>query len=137
MAVCLITHAQSYTISGYISDADNGESLIGATILEKGTARGTITNTFGFYSLTLPAGEVTLQVSFVGYQIQTETIQLNKDIKLNFDLPSGETLEEVVITAEEQIEQSPQMSTIDVTNGAKRANLKLVLILILSIYRVM
>ncbi|WP_308709888.1 TonB-dependent receptor [Marinoscillum pacificum] len=114
MAVCLITYAQSYTISGYISDADNGESLIGATILEKGTARGTITNTFGFYSLTLPAGEVTLQVSFVGYQIQTETIQLNKDIKLNFDLPSGETLEEVVITAEEQIEQSPQMSTIDV-----------------------
>ncbi|MBR07029.1 MAG: TonB-dependent receptor [Rickettsiales bacterium] len=114
LAISVLSNAQTFTISGYITDSDNGESLIGATILEKGTTRGTVTNTFGFFSLTLPAGEVTLQISFVGYQIETKTIQLNQDTKLNFNLISGETLDEVVITAEEQIEQSPQMSTIDV-----------------------
>lgn len=108
------TCAQTFTISGYIRDAENGENLIGATVLQQGTTNGTITNTFGFYSLTLPAGEINLQLSFVGYQVKTESINLTENIRLNFDLVPGSTLEAVVVTAEEQIEQSPQMSTIDV-----------------------
>ncbi|MEQ8474181.1 MAG: carboxypeptidase-like regulatory domain-containing protein [Marinoscillum sp.] len=110
----LFSSAQSYTISGYIRDAENGENLIGATILQKGTTNGTVTNTFGFYSLTLPAGEISLQISFVGYQLQEQVITLKENVRLNFDLSAGTTLDAVVVTAEEQIEQSPQMSTIDV-----------------------
>lgn len=106
--------AQNFTISGYIRDAENGENLIGATIQKKGTTIGTVSNSFGFYSLTLPPGEVTVLISFVGYQAMERTIDLSEDVRLNLDLTAGATLDEVVITAEEQIEQSPQMSTIDV-----------------------
>ena len=114
VAVNLAIFAQSFTVNGYLRDAENGENLIGATILQKGTTNGTISNTFGFYSLTLPAGEITLIISFVGYQAVEKTILLNENVRLNFELKAGETLDEVVITAEEQIEKSPQMSTIDV-----------------------
>ncbi len=114
LITCFYAQCQTFTISGYITDGDNGENLIGATIVQKGTTKGTVSNTFGFYSLTLPAGEVTIQVSFVGYQPQEKTLYLDQNVSLNFDLAAGKTLEEVVITYEEEIENSPQMSTIDV-----------------------
>ncbi|MEQ9220246.1 MAG: carboxypeptidase-like regulatory domain-containing protein [Cyclobacteriaceae bacterium] len=110
----LLSVAQTHTISGYIRDKDNGENLIGATIVQQGTSNGTSTNTFGFYSLTLPAGSVTLQVSFVGYQMETLEIDLIENVRLNFEMKPGSLLEEVIVTAEEKIELSPQMSTIDV-----------------------
>ncbi|XOV94283.1 MAG: carboxypeptidase-like regulatory domain-containing protein [Bacteroidota bacterium] len=106
--------AQTHTISGFIRDKDNGENLIGATIIQAGTTNGTTTNTFGFYSLTLPTGSVTLQVSYVGYQMETIEIDLVENMMLNFELNPGSILDEVVVTAEEKIERSPQMSTIDV-----------------------
>ena len=55
------------TISGYINDAQSKETILGATILNSGTTQGTITNEFGFYSITLPKGNVSLSYSFVGY----------------------------------------------------------------------
>ena len=52
------SNAQSkVTISGYIKDAKNGEGLIGATVQIKELKTGSATNTFGFYSLTVPAGQ--------------------------------------------------------------------------------
>lgn len=110
----LFSHAQNYTLSGYIRDSENGENLIGATVLDRTSLKGTVSNTFGFYSLTLPAGDVKLKVSFVGYQPREMDLDLTENLQLNFDLVSGSTLDEVVITAEEDFELSPQMSTIDV-----------------------
>ena len=52
-----------YTISGYLKDAKNGEALIGVTVYKKNSQLGTVTNPYGFYSLTLPAGNDTIVFS--------------------------------------------------------------------------
>ena len=65
-----------YTISGNIVDATNGEGLIGATVLIKELGTGGVTNEYGFYSVTLPEGEYTLSVSYVGYETITQDVQL-------------------------------------------------------------
>ncbi|MGE4287103.1 MAG: carboxypeptidase-like regulatory domain-containing protein [Salinivirgaceae bacterium] len=62
-----VLFVQKFTLSGYISDSENGEVLIGANVYNANDYLGTITNTYGFYSLTLPAGKVKLTISFVGY----------------------------------------------------------------------
>ncbi len=106
--------AQSYTINGYVKDAENGEALIGATIYDQVSKKGTITNTYGFFSLTLPSDSVNLVVTFVGYPPQTFRFLNEKNVTLDVNLNPGDMLEEVVVTAEESIEQTPQMSTIDI-----------------------
>jgi outer membrane cobalamin receptor len=91
---------QKFTLSGNLKDAQNGEDLIGATIgLADGTA-GTSTNAYGFYSLTLPAGDYTLVYSYIGYAPQTRKVSLNQNKTLHLELsPSGATLQEVVVTS--------------------------------------
>ena len=106
---------EQYTISGHITDADTGEELIFAAIQEKGTSKGTTTNNYGFFSLTLEEGSHTLLFSYVGYQPMQMTLELTSNTKLNIELrPSVETLQEVVITGEEiGIDiRSTEMSTI-------------------------
>ena len=102
------------TISGYVRDAETGENLIGATIYDKNSKKGVITNVYGFYSLTLNTDSVHLTVSFVGYQAQ----EFNKPIKTNteadFDLLYSKVLDAVTVVGEEPIEESPQMGLINV-----------------------
>jgi hypothetical protein len=93
--------AQNFTVSGYVKDADNGEELIGVTVLRKGTQEGTTTNAYGFYSITLPAGSHTLQYSYVGYRVQGVDITLDKNLSHNISLLSEATeIDEVIITGE-------------------------------------
>ena len=68
------------TISGYIKDAKNGESLIGATVYKQGSNVGTAANEYGFYSLTLPKGEHVVAVSLIGYKTYTFSVNLDKNI---------------------------------------------------------
>ena len=63
---------ETYTISGYIQETSSGENLIGASIFEQNSRKGTTSNQYGFYSLTLKQGEYTIIYSFIGM----ETIQL-------------------------------------------------------------
>lgn len=108
--------AQKYTISGYITDSENGEKLIGANVYNAKTLQGTVTNNYGFYSLTLEAGELELTVSFVGYAAYTEHIDLNKSIKINVELKPSLELEEVVVEGEKSglKIQSSQMSVVQI-----------------------
>ncbi len=105
-----------FTISGYVSDAESGERLIGASVYDRQTGQGTVTNTYGFYSITLASDTVKLAVSFLGFNAQLETFYLNADRNLNYELTSGANLKEVTITAEryERIEERAQMGRIDV-----------------------
>lgn len=90
-----------YTVSGYIKDAANGENLMGASVYVVELNKGTNTNDYGFYSLTLPAGRYTLRISYVGFAIQTKTLELNKDLRLNIEMGSSiQEVQEVVITGE-------------------------------------
>lgn len=89
------------TISGYIKDAKNGESLIGATISKFGSNVGAAANEYGFYSLTLPVGEHVIAVSIIGYRTYTFSINLDKSVTKTFELTEeGKDLEEVEISTE-------------------------------------
>ena len=91
---------KKHTISGYVSDA-LGEELIGANVIIAGEARGTITNAYGFYSLTLPEGHYQLEYSFLGYKTQLKDIDLNEDKIINISLEeSAEEIESVEVVAE-------------------------------------
>lgn len=107
-------NAQSnVTLSGYLKDAATGEGLIGASIFVKERATGAVTNTYGFYSLSLPAGKYTLSFSYIGFVTQTQVIDLqaNKTVSLELAEEVSQT-DEVVITAEklDKNVQSMQMS---------------------------
>ncbi|MFV0541797.1 MAG: TonB-dependent receptor [Aestuariibaculum sp.] len=111
----LLSQAQEkHSISGTIKDAGNGETLLGATVYLKDTNYGVTTNEYGFFSLTAPKGSYTLIISYVGYENITQSLTLNTDQKLNFELKELATaLDEVIITAEESEQVSikkPQMS---------------------------
>ncbi len=101
-AFSLTTLAQEkYTMNGTIRDASSGEALIGVTIFIKEINNGTTTNEYGFYSITLPKGNYTIDYSYVGYQGQARTVELSKNIQQPVELaPSFEELQEVVIKAE-------------------------------------
>lgn len=103
-----------FTISGTLKDQSNGETLLGATILLKGTSIGTTTNEYGFYSLTAPKGNYTLVISYLGYTTIEKEIVLDQNMKFNTELTEDAgQLDEVIITAEESKKvnlQTPQMS---------------------------
>ncbi len=103
----LCTHAlfaQNYTVSGYVKDERSGETLIGVNILNKAKpSEGTATNTYGFFSLTLPKGTYTLRVSYVGFADREIEVDLTAaDKSLNVSLAEGVVMQEVVITAEQK-----------------------------------
>ena len=78
------------TISGHITDTDSGETLIGAGILEGKSRTGAVTNNYGYYTLTLPAGEYDFQYSFVGYGDEVMHVGLQRDTVVNVALKAGE-----------------------------------------------
>ncbi|WP_338732282.1 TonB-dependent receptor [Mangrovimonas cancribranchiae] len=105
---------EKFTLSGTVKDHTNGETLLGVTVYLKDTNIGSITNEYGFFSLTAPKDNYTLIISYVGYESYSQELTLNKDQKLNIELKASSTaLDEVIITAEESEMVSirkPQMS---------------------------
>lgn len=83
------------TITGTVTDAQTGETLIGVNILIVGTSTGTITDFDGNYSLTLPEGATEIQFSYTGYQ--SRIIAVDGQTKIDVEMVSGEVLEEVVV----------------------------------------
>lgn len=95
-----VSAQNNITISGYIRDSVSAENLYHATVYEQNNKLGTISNAYGFYSLTVPYGEVKLRVSFVGYQQQIVNLNLANDTTLNLNLSTKNDLEEVVVKAQ-------------------------------------
>ena len=90
----------NYTVSGFVKDTANGESLIGATVQLLEANKGTVTNEYGFYSLTAPAGTYTLRISYLGYTAYTSKINLTQNRNVGMRLGNAATTKEVVITGE-------------------------------------
>lgn len=104
---------EKFTISGEILDGETGETLIAATVFAPKTGDGTVTNAYGFYSLTLPANDsIEVRFSFVGFNDVIKKVYLTADQTLNIELNSGQTLDEIVVSAESYREElnSTQMS---------------------------
>ena len=117
LAFALTTQAQNVTLSGYIRDAASGEELISASIVNE-SRQGTVTNIYGFYSLTLPAGEYTFTISYIGYETMTKKINLNASQTVNFELKEATNeLQEVQVTAKKLDENlnRAEMSTTQLT----------------------
>ena len=92
-----------YTIRGYLEDNYNGEKLIAANVYDPQSYRGTSTNLYGFYSLTLPKGKTKLSYSYLGYETQTIELDLNQDTLINISLKGALTLAEVVVISRDTI----------------------------------
>ncbi len=108
-------YAAKYTISGYVREAVSGESLIGVNIYLETRDAGTVTNTYGFYSITLPASDsATLVFSYVGYTSRSVRFSLRNDVELNIELKANNILDEVTVSGErtERQSESVKMSTV-------------------------
>ena len=80
------------TLNGYIKDKSNGEELIGVTVYFPELKAGTTSNAYGFYSITIPAGTYEVQYSYLGYQLQSMTLELNRDTERNLEMETEATL---------------------------------------------
>ncbi len=114
---CMYSFAQKITISGHISDAATGEMLINANIYEPTLETGNISNVYGFYSLTLPPGEITLQYSFVGYAKQELKLNVLKDTVLNISLKQNGELDEITVSANKSKVEHTQMSMVEIQSA--------------------
>ncbi len=94
-------NAQDITLSGYIKDANSGETLIGATVVIDELKTGTNSNAYGFYSLSIPPGSYTFRVSYLGYTTFEQSLELTGDQTFDFELEETVVeLEEVIISSE-------------------------------------
>lgn len=100
LLVCLFTFvggalAQS-TVSGTVTSSDDGQPVVGASVMVNGTKTGTVTDVDGKFTLNVPAGSK-LRISYLGMKPQTVTASSNMKVKLESD---NQTLSDVVVTAQ-------------------------------------
>lgn len=104
---------QNYILSGYITDFETNETLIGVNVILPYLNLGTTTNAYGFYSISIPKGDQQLLISYLGFKNLAEKINISQDETFNPRLePEAELLDEVIVN--ENVEllnlKSPQMS---------------------------
>jgi len=94
---------ERFTVSGYIKDSKTGEELIGVPVYVKELKTGSTTNVYGFYSISLPAGTYTFNISYLGYQAIDTIINLTRNFTVNAELNTSQVeLKEIVISAEKE-----------------------------------
>jgi len=111
---------EKFTLSGTVSETATGETLIGVNVIIPELQSGTITNEYGFYSITLPKGNYEVYYSSIGFRTKKESVTLTENIKLNFSLEeASEELDEVIIKADiEKLNiRKPQMSVNTLSAG--------------------
>ena len=86
-----------HTVSGYVTDAESGEALIGANVYIKEINSGAATNAYGFYSISIPAGVYILRYSYIGYTTTEQFVELNSDITKNIELKSSSVTSDTVV----------------------------------------
>ncbi len=119
VAMPLATQTLAATLSGFVTDADNGEALILAAIVVEGLQLGAVSNNSGYYAVKqVPAGTHVVSASHIGYHTRWDTLRFGADEAVRFDValvPKPVDLgEEVVVEAErrEALEQATQSSFI-------------------------
>ena len=94
---------ENVTLSGYVKDASNGETLIGATVFLKEISKGATTNVYGFYSLSVPSGTYNVEVSYIGFEKKMLPVTLTANQKLDLELKEeAASIEEIVVVAEKE-----------------------------------
>ena len=127
LAVCFSTvtpvysQQTKYTVSGSVKDKKNGEQLVGVTIgVKEIPGTGTITNEYGFYSLTLPKGNYKILYSYIGYRTDTLAVNLDKNIKSDVQLIDESLLVQEVVVSAKRMDENIQ----SVQSGISKINPK-------------
>lgn len=90
-----------YTLSGFVKEKSSSEELIGANIVCEELRIGATTNSYGFYSITLPEGTYSIQYSFIGFQDKVILVDLNKSQRMDIEMePYAQELTEIVLKDE-------------------------------------
>lgn len=98
-----------YTISGFISDSASLEPLIGASVVDLNSQKGTVTINSGFFSLTLPMGEVILSLSYVGYKTEVIPILLENNHQIHLHLSQYvNMMKEIIVVANDSLNEVPK-----------------------------
>ncbi|OFY41544.1 MAG: collagen-binding protein [Bacteroidetes bacterium GWF2_40_14] len=117
---CHVYAQEKFTLSGKIADSLTGEDLMGAIVYREGTTTGSVSNSYGFYSLTLPRGNHKVKFSYLGYKTIIKEIALKRDIILNIDLePSNTNLGAIIVSPERR-----DLNIKSVEMGVERINIK-------------
>ncbi len=106
-----------YTLSGYVKEKGSAEMLLGASIAIPGIKSGTISNNYGFYTLTLKEGIYEVIVTYIGYKPKAFSITLNKNIEMDVIMEISNTLKELVVSADKQMQHladETRMSVIEI-----------------------
>ncbi|WP_170067747.1 TonB-dependent receptor [Neolewinella xylanilytica] len=93
--------ARTYTLYGMVSDAVSGERLIGATVQLTNAKAGTISNEYGFYTLSTSGGRHRLRATYIGYRPLEQDILLRSDTQINLRLTPNNELPQIIVTAVE------------------------------------
>ncbi|QEH43831.1 TonB-dependent receptor domain-containing protein [Chitinophaga sp. XS-30] len=113
--VLAVKHTPGRTINGFVEDARTGEKLIGATIYAPHLQTGTVTNQYGFYSLTTEKDTLGLMISYVGYEPQRLSLKDKESRQISIRLAPVNTLEEVEVTENlPGLQEQTQMSKVNV-----------------------
>lgn len=95
----IVSAQEKFTLSGTVTDSNSNETLIGASVFIKEAQASVSTNEYGFFSISLPEGTYTVEISYVSFGTITETVTLNQNIRKTYGLNSTtQELEEVIIT---------------------------------------
>ncbi len=123
MLFALPAASQNFTISGTLTDSQNGEVLIGATVYAVAQEAGAVTNAYGFYSLTLPASDsLTVLFSYVGFQPVLKKVYLDRDIELDLQLVSATVnLDEITVSAGQSAADNVRQTRMSVVDVPVRA----------------
>jgi len=121
ITTCMAVKAQEkFTISGTVTAQKTGETLIGASIKILNTNFGTTSNEYGFFSITLPQGTYTVEITSVGLAPTIKNVTLDKNVKLEILLSEAlAQMSEVTITSVPKGRSitSPQMGVEKLTMG--------------------
>lgn len=98
--------SDNITISGYVKDMATGEDLIGASVFIKEKKGGTVTNVYGFYSVSMPKGEYTLMFSYIGYITVEKKVKLDKNQTINIELSENSLIVQEVVVEGERVDQN-------------------------------
>ena len=113
---------EKVTLSGTVANAANNETLIGVNLVFEPSGAAITTNSYGFYSVTLPKGNYSVSISYVGFDTIETEIVLNGNTKRNFTMQEGNILEEIVITSNQTKTniRKPEMSVNKLSIGTIR-----------------
>ncbi len=114
---CFSQGKEKHTISGYVKEKGSGELLPGASVAIPRLKTGTVTNNYGFFSITIPSDSIEILISYVGYSPKAFRFNLNEDKELNIELETNKNLKELVVVSSktyQKISDNSRMSTIEI-----------------------